>query len=67
MIQCTTHDAIRQVLSYTELIGIIDAVVNVSATCTGTVKAETSTSASCKAWLSLPIAALLLLLPSLVY
>ena len=68
----TASDAIRQVLSYTEvvsgdasqgLIATIDAIVNTSATYTSTVTAETS--AGSKAWLSLPIAVSVLFLPAL--
>ncbi len=68
----TASDAIRQVLSYKEvvsgdasqgLIATIDAIVNTSATYTSTVTAETS--ASCKAWLSVPIAVSILFLLSL--
>ena len=70
----TASDAVRQILSYTEvvsgdasqgLIATIDAIVNTSATYTSTVTAETS--ASWNARLSLPIAALLLLLLGFVH
>ena len=68
----TASDAIRQVLSYKEvvsgdasqgLIATIDAVVNTSAMYTSTVTAETS--ASCKAWFSVPIAVSVVFLLSL--